>query len=75
VRIGGPNFQALAEAYGIPGITVRTDAEIRPAIERARSIRGPVLIDFVIEPEANVWPMVPPGGANSEMLHHRRYEG
>ncbi|MCA9861374.1 MAG: biosynthetic-type acetolactate synthase large subunit, partial [Thermomicrobiales bacterium] len=74
VRISAPNFEKLAEAYGITGITVRTDAEIEPAIERARSINGPVLIDFVIEPEANVWPMVPPGGANSEMMHNR-YEG
>jgi acetolactate synthase-1/2/3 large subunit len=74
VRIGAPNFEKLAEAYGITGITVRTDAEIRPAIERARSIRGPVLIDFVIEPEANVWPIVPPGAANSEMLHQQRYD-
>ncbi|MFT4037590.1 MAG: biosynthetic-type acetolactate synthase large subunit [Thermomicrobiales bacterium] len=74
VRIGAPSFEKLAEAYGITGITVRTDAEIEPAIARARSIKGPVLIDFVIEPEANVWPMVPPGASNSEMMHHR-YEG
>jgi acetolactate synthase-1/2/3 large subunit len=74
VRIGGPTLEKLADAYGITGITVRTDEEIRPAIERARSIRGPVLIDFVIEPEANVWPIVPPGAANSEMMH-QRYEG
>ena len=73
VRIGGPTFEKLAEAYGITGITVRSDAEIRPAIERARSIRGPVLIDFVIEPEANVWPIVPPGASNSEMLHQQRF--
>jgi acetolactate synthase-1/2/3 large subunit len=75
VRIGAPNFEKLAEAYGITGITVTKDEEILPAIERARSIRGPVLIDFVIEPEANVWPIVPPGAANSEMMHHQRYEG
>jgi acetolactate synthase-1/2/3 large subunit len=74
VRIGGPSFEKLAEAHGITGITVRTDDEIRPAIERARSIRGPVLIDFVIEPEANVWPIVPPGAANSEMLHKQRFD-
>jgi acetolactate synthase-1/2/3 large subunit len=74
VRIGAPSFEKLAEAYGITGITVRTDAEISPAIERARSIRGPVLIDFVIEPEANVWPIVPPGASNSEMLHQQRFE-
>jgi acetolactate synthase-1/2/3 large subunit len=75
VKIGAPNFEKLAEAYGITGITVRSDAEIRPAIERARAIRGPVLIDFVIEPEANVWPIVPPGAANSGMLHQQRFEG
>jgi acetolactate synthase-1/2/3 large subunit len=75
VKIGGPSFEKLAEAYGIAGMTVRTDAEIAPAIERARAIRGPVLIDFVIEPEANVWPIVPPGAANSGMLHQQRYEG
>jgi acetolactate synthase-1/2/3 large subunit len=75
VRIGAPNFEKLAEAYGITGITVTKDEEILPAIERARSICGPVLIDFVIEPEANVWPIVPPGAANSEMMHHQRYEG
>jgi acetolactate synthase I/II/III large subunit len=68
VRISGPRLEKLAEAYGVTGITVTTDAEIRPAIERARATPGPVLIDFVIEPEANVWPIVPPGAANSEML-------
>jgi acetolactate synthase-1/2/3 large subunit len=73
VQIGGPQFEKLAEAYGIAGMTVHSDDEIRPAIDRARSIRGPVLIDFVIEPEANVWPIVPPGAANSEMLHQQRY--
>jgi acetolactate synthase-1/2/3 large subunit len=74
VQISGPNLEKFAEAYGVTGITVRSDEEIQPAIDRARSIRGPVLIDFVIEPEANVWPIVPPGAANSEMLHQRRYE-
>ena len=56
------------------GITVRTDEEIKPAIERARSIKGPVLIDFVIEPELNVWPIVPPGAANYEAMHDRQFE-
>ncbi len=69
VRISGPDLAKLAEAYGIVGITVRTDAEIQPAVERARGIKGPVLIDFVIEPEANVYPIVPPGASNSEMMH------
>ena len=73
VEISGPDFVKLAEAYGVTGIRVRTDAEIRPAIERARSIQGPVVIDFVIEPEANVYPIVPPGASNSEMLHQNQW--
>jgi acetolactate synthase-1/2/3 large subunit len=73
VAITGPDLTKLADAYGITGITVRTDAEIVPAIERARSIAGPVLLDFVVEPEANVYPIVPPGASNSEMLHERRF--
>ncbi len=74
VLIGGPKLEKLAEAYGILGITVRGDDEILPAIERARATPGPVLIDFVIEPEANVWPIVPPGAANSEMVHRHQFE-
>ncbi|MDQ3540824.1 MAG: biosynthetic-type acetolactate synthase large subunit [Chloroflexota bacterium] len=69
VEISGPDFVKLAEAYGATGIRVTRDAEIRPAIERARSIKGPVLIDFVVEPEANVYPIVPPGKSNSDMMH------
>jgi len=73
VAITGPDLAKLAEAYGITGITVRRDEEIRPAVDRARATPGPVLIDFVIEPEANVWPIVPPGAANYEMMHQRRF--
>ncbi len=68
VAISAPDFVKLAEAYGMTGIRVRRDDEIRPAIEKARSIKGPVLIDFVVEPEANVYPMVAPGAANSDMI-------
>jgi acetolactate synthase-1/2/3 large subunit len=71
VKILGPDFVKLAEAYGATGIRVMTDAEIMPAIERARSIKGPVVVEFVIEPEANVWPIVPPGASNSDMMHTR----
>ena len=73
VEIGGPDFVKLAEAYGATGLRVTRDEDIRPAIEKARSIKGPVVIDFVVEPEANVYPMVPPGGANSEMVHDPKW--
>jgi acetolactate synthase-1/2/3 large subunit len=68
VDILAPDFVKLAEAYGATGIRVTRHDEIAPAIERARSIKGTVVIDFVIEPEMNVWPMVPPGGSNNEMM-------
>ncbi len=69
VEISGPDFVKLAEAYGATGIRVTRTEEIETAIARARSIRGPVLIDFVVEPEANVYPIVPPGKSNSDMMH------
>jgi len=74
VQILGPDFVKLAEAYGCTGIRVTRDDEIVPAIERARSIKGPVLVEFVVEPEANVWPIVPPGASNSDMMLFREEE-
>ena len=74
VRITAPDFVKLAESFGVTGIRVSKDHEIMPAIERARSIKGPVVIDFVIEPEANVYPIVPPGASNSEMVHQRFHD-
>jgi acetolactate synthase-1/2/3 large subunit len=71
VAILGPDFVKLAEAFGVTGIRVTRHDEIDTAIAKARAIDGPVLIEFVVEPEANVWPMVPPGGSNTEMIHDR----
>ncbi len=71
VEIYGPDFVKLAEAYGATGIRVTRDDEILPAIRMAQATPGPVVIDFVIEPEANVWPIVPPGASNADMMHHR----
>ena len=65
----GPDFAKLAEAYGITGHH-RQGPRLKcvPAIERAASIDGPVLIDFQIEREHNVFPMVPVGRAIDEMI-------
>ncbi|CAN5603953.1 acetolactate synthase large subunit [soil metagenome] len=71
VEILGPDFVKLAEAYGATGLRVTKDSEIMPTIRKAQETRGPVVIDFVIEPEANVWPIVPPGASNSDMMLHR----
>lgn len=71
VEINGPDFVKLAEAYGATGFRVTKDSEILPTIQQARETPGPVVIDFVIEPEANVWPIVPPGASNSDMMSRR----
>jgi acetolactate synthase-1/2/3 large subunit len=73
VEISGPDFVKLAEAYGATGIRVTKDSEIREAIEEARSIKGPVVVEFVVEPEANVYPMVAPGAANSDMVDYPQW--
>jgi acetolactate synthase-1/2/3 large subunit len=66
--LSGPNFAKLAEAYGWTAITVREVAEVERAIEQAYATDGPVLIDFQVEREVNVFPMVPQGVSIGEMI-------
>jgi acetolactate synthase-1/2/3 large subunit len=63
-----PDFVKLAESYGASGIRVTKKEEVRPAIEKALSIDNTVFIDFHIEPEENVYPMVPAGEAINRMI-------
>ena len=66
--ITGPDFVKLAEAYGAVGIRVTESKEVKPALKKAIKANRPVVIDFVVEREENVFPMVPPGGAIHQML-------
>jgi acetolactate synthase-1/2/3 large subunit len=66
--ISSPDYVKLADAYGIAGFRVTRREEVVPALARAREIDGPVLIEFVVADEENVYPMVPSGGSISEML-------
>ena len=63
-----PDFIKLAEAYGAEGIRVKRPAELAPAIEQAINSSKPVMLDFIVDREENVLPMVPPGGALNKML-------
>ena len=72
--LSGPDFVKVAEAYGIPGLRVKHKEEVVPAIERAMEHQGPFLIDFVVEPEENVYPMVPPGASLGEVLEAPKQE-
>ncbi|MBU4346258.1 MAG: biosynthetic-type acetolactate synthase large subunit [Candidatus Omnitrophica bacterium] len=66
--IYNPDFVKLAESYGGVGIKVTRNEEVRPAIEKAISTDNVVFIDFHIEPEENVYPMVPAGEAINRMI-------
>lgn len=63
-----PDFVRVAEAYGAEGIRVTKPAEVRPALEQAIASPKPVFIDFIIDREENVMPMVPPGESLRKML-------
>ncbi len=64
-----PDFVKLAEAYGAVGLRVTREEEVRPALlEAGKSRRRPVLIDFIVQREYNVYPMVAPGAGIMEMM-------
>jgi acetolactate synthase-1/2/3 large subunit len=64
-----PDLVKIAEAYGAAGMRVASQEEVKPALEKAFAINDrPVLIDFSIVKEENVFPFVPPGQAINEML-------
>lgn len=65
---GNPDFVKLAEAYGAKGFLVEKKEEVRPTIEKAFSVKVPVVIDFRIDPTENVFPMVPAGQAIHRMI-------
>jgi acetolactate synthase-1/2/3 large subunit len=63
-----PNFVKLAEAYGIRGMAVTRREQVVPVVEAARQHNGSVLIDFQVEQEDSVYPMVAAGAALHEMI-------
>ncbi len=69
-----PDFVKIAEAYCIPALQVTRKEEVVPAIERAMAEDGPFLINFVVEPEENIYPMVTPGASLAEQMLAPRKE-
>jgi acetolactate synthase-1/2/3 large subunit len=65
---GNPDFVRLAEAYGAKGVRVTDPDQVRPALEEAFSDRLVWVLDFAIEAEENVFPMVPAGEAIDRMI-------
>ena len=66
---GMPDFVKLAEAYGAAGMRVDKEEEVRPALRKAMRLRDrPCLVDFRVNREENVMPMVPAGGSIDQMM-------
>jgi acetolactate synthase-1/2/3 large subunit len=65
---GSPDFVKLAEAYGVKGLRATNKEEARRVWQEALDTDGPVLIDFVVRKEENVYPMVTQGNTISDML-------
>ena len=63
-----PDFVKLADAFGMLGLRVTDKTQVRSAIEKAMEYDGPALIDFVVEEEENVFPMIPAGQTIHEMI-------
>ncbi len=63
-----PDFVKLADAFGMLGLRVTEKAQVRSAIDQAMEYDGPALIDFVVEEEENVFPMIPAGQTIHEMI-------
>ena len=68
VPIPGPEFVKLSEAYGIPAMRVTDQEDVMPALRQAQSHDGPYLIEFVVDPSVNLYPMVPPGGTLGDTM-------
>lgn len=65
-----PDFVKLSEALGCESIRVTTEEEVVPAIQRAREINDrPVVIDFIVGQDAQVWPMIGGGASNEEIQY------
>ena len=68
VAMSQPDFLKIAEAYGIHGIRVTDRSQVDDAIKEAAAYPGPVILDFRVQAEGNVWPMVPAGAALNETI-------
>ncbi|MGN0528320.1 MAG: biosynthetic-type acetolactate synthase large subunit [Eubacterium sp.] len=62
------DFVKVAEAFGVKGMRINTNDDIMPVLKEAVNTNGPVLIDCRISPDSNVLPMIPPGGAHTDII-------
>ena len=63
-----PDFVALAAAFNIPGKTITRKEEVQPALKEMLESKTAYMLHVLISEEENVWPLVPPGAANQDMV-------
>ena len=64
-----PDFALLAQAFGATGLRVERVEDVRPMLQKAKGIDdGPVVIDFIVDEEENVFPMVPAGAGLGDVI-------
>lgn len=68
LKKGNPDFVMVANGFGVEGIRVTKAKEVRPALEKALAIKGPVVLDIHVDQEENVFPMVPSGGTVKDII-------
>ena len=68
MEVGMPNFELLAQAFGVKGMVVRDKSELSAAIAAMLAHDGPVLLDVHVKRNENCYPMVAPGKSNAQML-------
>lgn len=64
-----PDFVKVCEAYGIESVRVKNTDEFDAAVERALSFKGPFVVHCILDGNENVYPMIPPGKQNHEMVY------
>ena len=70
-----PDFVAVAQAFGVEAFMIDRRDQVEAGIDRLLAASGPCLMHVLIDPKENVWPLVPPGKNNAEMMHDTRFEG
>ncbi|MDR5709493.1 MAG: biosynthetic-type acetolactate synthase large subunit [Armatimonadota bacterium] len=69
VFLRNPDFARVAEAFGAVGIRVETEEQMHAAIQRSLEVQDrPVVVDFIVDPEENCYPMIPSGQSVKEMI-------
>ena len=66
-----PDFVVVAKAFNLNAFRITHRHEVEDAIDRLLAAEGPTLLHVVIDPRENVWPLVPPGASNADMMEER----